>query len=1002
MPDQVPSRSELEREVRFGVVLFGGVSLAVYENGVVQELFSASKGKGAYTVLKQLTGSDVVLDIISGTSAGGINGILIAYALANKLDPSRCTDLWREDGDILNLLHNPSDPAPNSILNSRGYYQPRLEQAFKGLSQTHQAPDGDLVSPFEELDLFVTGTDAYGHVYTEFDSFGHPIDVKNHRALFHLRFRQDIVNDFSGDAAAYAKLSRITSCFPVAFEPVNVSENGDEPTDVLLRKWGHLRDKTIFFLDGGILDNKPFSSTLQAIFHHTQTRVVDRFLLYVEPDPEQFRPNVIHDAPNVLSAAGDGLINIPGYQSLASDLETIAEHNTRVQQYQDLENKLTQVSEDLMKSSTLSAPAVLSDTNQVPEQAVIYRSSRFSQLRERVVEGILKDKGHRILLNPERKRAAEALVKSFESWGDQVWYGTLNEFDVYYRIRRLFYVTNAIDALLNRDFPRSIAEQDRPLYRDLWRRLNHRIKLLDIVRSKMEELIDRGDFQWETILAAKDPAEVAIEIWEKTGSALRALLEVRDLPAIDAVLIEQAQTSETDRTKLEREQLVSLYNTLSARIDDQVASPFPPPSYVDRTPSEANSLLLLMDSQEWEMFNRSLGGINDSVPQHYCRFIFIDLYLFPMQRMANLNSTDKIRTVRISPIDADKGYSANAKRRLCGDELGHFGGFLKSSWRANDLMWGRLDGACQIIRCVAGCEQLRKPDPVERTSILQSIEARCPNSSVADRASFGDLLADFADAPRNSPAEKDAYSALLPALISLVQREILEEEVPKVVEASIAQQGAWNQYDLPAEISKETKRKTHRKNLSFHWLAGRHQIDKVLTIYAAVRFTEESSNPGTSPGRWVRYFEGNYDMRDETWQGGIPKPVLVEIVTTMLLVMRQCLLGIAKGRASSLSSLLGFGSWPLRLAYSLARLQRLAPEYLWNAVVAILVLCATVIGMDFYAYLYLNEKPSLKMWIIPGIILLSTLGALWVMYRPNRRSPQTPTVNVADLKPRPS
>ena len=69
--------NDLAREVRFGVVLYGGVSLAVYENGVAQELFRAVKGTGIYTIIKQLTGCDVVLDIISGTSAGGINGILL-------------------------------------------------------------------------------------------------------------------------------------------------------------------------------------------------------------------------------------------------------------------------------------------------------------------------------------------------------------------------------------------------------------------------------------------------------------------------------------------------------------------------------------------------------------------------------------------------------------------------------------------------------------------------------------------------------------------------------------------------------------------------------------------------------------------------------------------------------------------------------------------------------------------------------------------------------------
>jgi hypothetical protein len=41
----------------------------------------------------------------------------------------------------------------------------------------------------EELDLFVTSTDVDGHVYTQFDDAGHPIDVKDHRAVFQLSHR---------------------------------------------------------------------------------------------------------------------------------------------------------------------------------------------------------------------------------------------------------------------------------------------------------------------------------------------------------------------------------------------------------------------------------------------------------------------------------------------------------------------------------------------------------------------------------------------------------------------------------------------------------------------------------------------------------------------------------------------------------------------------------------------------------------------------------------------
>ena len=70
-------------EFRVGLVLYGGVSLAVYMNGNCQEFYNATRGRGIYKLIKALTDSDIVVDIISGTSAGGVNGVLLGYAIAN-------------------------------------------------------------------------------------------------------------------------------------------------------------------------------------------------------------------------------------------------------------------------------------------------------------------------------------------------------------------------------------------------------------------------------------------------------------------------------------------------------------------------------------------------------------------------------------------------------------------------------------------------------------------------------------------------------------------------------------------------------------------------------------------------------------------------------------------------------------------------------------------------------------------------------------------------------
>jgi len=332
-------RQRYVREVRLGIVMYGGVSLAVYENGVAQELFRAVKGEGVYGLIKELTDSDVVVDIMSGTSAGGINGVFLGYALANNLDFKYCANLWRNNGDILKLLRQPNDTNTNSILDSKGYYQPALEDAFSKMP-AYKSSSG-FVSEIEELDMFVTGTNAYGRIYTEFDSLGNAIDVKDHRQVFQLSYRKDRKNDFDPNAASsLAKLSRITSCFPVAFEPVETNPRSTE--DTLLARWGNLAEPA-YFLDGGLLDNKPFTLSLKPIFHRTEDREVERVLLYVEPDPERFAQSTSQPMPDVVHAAFEALVSIPGYQSIASDLQEIAEHNDRVKHYKEIYSCVDQI-----------------------------------------------------------------------------------------------------------------------------------------------------------------------------------------------------------------------------------------------------------------------------------------------------------------------------------------------------------------------------------------------------------------------------------------------------------------------------------------------------------------------------------------------------------------------------------------------------------------------------------------------------------------------------------
>ena len=116
------------KELRLATVLYGGVSLCIYMHGVTKELHrlvrasnaiendkaTSTPVEGVYAeLLRDLAErSDgvrtrVVLDIVSGTSAGGINGIFLAKALAHDLELDPLRKLWLEEGDIRRLARGP-------------------------------------------------------------------------------------------------------------------------------------------------------------------------------------------------------------------------------------------------------------------------------------------------------------------------------------------------------------------------------------------------------------------------------------------------------------------------------------------------------------------------------------------------------------------------------------------------------------------------------------------------------------------------------------------------------------------------------------------------------------------------------------------------------------------------------------------------------------------------------------------------------------------------------
>jgi len=106
-------RTSMEKEIRFALVLYGGVSLAVYMNGVTQEFLNLVRAAGVYKELAAIVNSRFVVDIASGSSAGGINAIFLGKALANGQSLKRLSCLWLEEASLSRLWNK--DLFPRSL-----------------------------------------------------------------------------------------------------------------------------------------------------------------------------------------------------------------------------------------------------------------------------------------------------------------------------------------------------------------------------------------------------------------------------------------------------------------------------------------------------------------------------------------------------------------------------------------------------------------------------------------------------------------------------------------------------------------------------------------------------------------------------------------------------------------------------------------------------------------------------------------------------------------------
>jgi patatin-related protein len=729
------------RELRLAVVCYGGVSLAIYMHGVTKEIqklvrasaalanrpgqdnpFQDGTEKVYFDLLSRIAqgkvGSEsagvtirVVVDIISGTSAGGINGVFLAKALAQDRSQEALKKLWFEKGDIKQLLRGRRwIPAKLrgawlalGVMTRPLTVKPPLRgdamcewlhDALKRMDDDPALPQvGSLLPDDAELQLFVPITDFHG--YNQDIPLYDPrfVSDRTHRHVMHFRHQSGKGGDFGeGSNHMLAFSARATSSFPGAFPPISFDTYGGcIPGGADLASTGtrffplqtlaKFKPEDTWFIDGGALNNFPFRSAVDAIPARPASCDVDRRLLYIEPDPVELPPPKRGSpAPNILRTVFGGFAGIPRREPILDDLFLLNERNEAVLRVRDVIESgfetMRQRVDDLMEeaetsvllSRDASGQQVTKADAALQERALSeagFSAPTYLRLRIRLVVDRYAKTISDICSFPVGSWQASFVTGALRHWAVDEGFleqkpdeeqrtrqrALLSALDLQYHERRIRFLISAMSWLYSKLGEPGVPER-RPLDEG-----KHRLyRRLDALGKIVAQLV-------------ADP---------QLGKDLEHVFSAEEMK----------RTSDEDAFEIaefvdrHRQQLLAVRR----RAEHSIAEQLPP--------------ILAGAHQDVMDFLEACGDeLRRDVRTRYLGFPFWDILVYPLQAMSGVGERDHVEVYRISPREIRllklEGKDGSP---LQGVSLFHFGAFFSREGREGDYLWGRLHAAERLIK----------------------------------------------------------------------------------------------------------------------------------------------------------------------------------------------------------------------------------------------------------------------------------------------------------------
>ena len=711
-----------EKELRLALICYGGISLAVYMHGITKEVWRLARASRAFhagepseagseaiyrTLLERIAGEAgvelrVLVDILTGASAGGINAIFLADAIATGHSLEPLTDLWLETADIDRLLDPEVSPVSRlaksaavpfawALSRARGGTVDRTVEAahreevraklanfvrarwfappFGGKGFTALLIDAleamgkggagpPLLPPYQPLDLFVTVTDFHGH--PERLRLNSPAEVTEREHRLTLSF-----HDAGGtkrtlaEAPELAFAARATASFPGAFPPFQVGELDRVLADkglvwstraeFLARALPHYATPTeaeaAVLIDGSVLANAPFRPAIQALRNRPARREVDRRFVYIDPKPGSRSVRLTgggNEAPGFFATIFGALSDIPREQPIRDNLEAIEGRSSRIRRLRRIVEAMRPEVEAAIERAFGSNILLLRPT---PSRLAAWRAK--AQTLAARNAGYAYAAYGQLKLSTVVEEVGESLFRlggapgaTRESVRQAVWTAV--------RAQGLASPGAMSGAGASGDVILFLRNFD----------LAFRVRRLRFLARRLADIAAAPD---ASVRQVEDARETVYRLLGRYAAVAESRAERFPAVGEDATEAMGALAALLGLKQIDDEADALLTNVLAA---------FPK--------AERRSLIL-----------------------SYLGFPFYDIATLPLLQGEGLDEFDPVKVDRISPDDCSAIRAGGAAATLKGIQFNSFGAFFSRAYRENDYLWGRLHGAERLIDIVA-------------------------------------------------------------------------------------------------------------------------------------------------------------------------------------------------------------------------------------------------------------------------------------------------------------